>query len=249
MEKSLSSPHGIVRGVFFRHARPDRAPESSFHGLSVEFLSRLNYYLNNRINKLLLLKELLLQRKRRIYMKKKIRIMEMPQLIIGHKVLPCINNQGDCTITLYDKFLLMRYLVLCLIISGFILYSLFYRWSEAFFLFSPLVIALYLNPFFRLSKPELLCITENEIIVYSSFFLFHKKREYKTTNTSLHVYQLKKAGKMVYLLKEVSGKHYRQEAFYVRAENHIIESLFQDYHIGVKHYKSRWSALAVEDQK
>ena len=182
-------------------------------------------------------------------MKKKNIIKGMPQLIIGHKVIPCINNQGDSTITLYDKFLLMRYLVLCLIICGFILYSVIYRWSEAIFLFSPLVIALYLNPFFRLTKPELLCITENEIIVYSSFSLFHKKREYKTTNTSLLVYQLKKAGKMVYLLKEVSGKHCRQEAFYVRAENHIIESLFQDYHIGVKHYKSRWSALAVEDQK
>lgn len=174
--------------------------------------------------------------------------MGMTQLIIGHKDSPCTNNRGNSTLQLYYKHLLMRHLFLCVIICVMILYSVTYQWREAFFLFSPLVMALCINPFFRLSKPELLYITDNEVMVYSSFFLFHKKRVFKTANASLHVYQLKPKGKVVYVLKEKTGNHCRTESFYVKAQNHMVESSFKDHHIVIKHYESRWSAIAVEDQ-
>ena len=48
--------------------------------------------------------------------------------------------------------------------------------------------------------------------------------------------------------KEKTGNLCRTESFYVKAQNHMVESSFKDHHIVIKHYESRWSAIAVEDQ-
>lgn len=180
-----------------------------------------------------------------IYMKNKEQTMKTELKTIGLMDYHSQDGEWIRSVPNCKWRVLLRVIELLLLIAGFCLYAYHYRLGEALCLFIPLFIALWIDPYFRLTVPQSIQIHDGTITV-TSFILFVKiKRCFFVSIASLHVYFSR--NKTYYVLKEKGKNTFKQEAICAKKGDQSIENFFRNHQIPVKHYKSRFSAVAIED--